>query len=339
MDGSIFALFMQVAQVVELVDAADSKSAGGDSMTVRFRPWAFLVGCKAFWRCPDRSTYSDIRLEARPGQNLFRTTNAGVSHDRGPWRRQTPSPYVAYGFSRLPGQDAFRSNETGAGQRPKARAIGNELRRVSGIRWTFLLAATLLLSSVSHAGDGARYIDHWKSLGVSATEIDLIDRLDLKKSKVEMLITSGVSVREYSHRPWEPMGITEDQWIGQLQHGSNVGQLERMYSRDHDAPTIDRPSIIGAVLLPGVAQFREGRPVAGCVLTGLGVSFAALLAVNIAKHEGSAIQIWAPLLAIDMFASGADVWWNHYREQSVTGFSLNLQPRPSGMGAVLAARF
>ena len=201
------------------------------------------------------------------------------------------------------------------------------------------MLALICLPLAAHAGDGVKYTDHWKSLGVSASDIDLIDKLDLKKSKVEMLITSGVSVREYSHRPWEPMGITEEQWIGQLQHGSNIGQLERIYSRDHDTPDLDRPNLIGAILLPGVAQFREGRPVAGSILSGLGVSFAALLVANIVKNQGSAVQIWAPLLAIDMFASGADVWYNHYREQSVTGFSLNLQPRPSGMGAVLAARF
>ena len=235
---------MRNAQVVELVDAADSKSAGGNPMTVRFRPWAFLVA----------------------------------------------------------------------------------------------ICAALAVSA--HAStDGMRYEDHWKSLGVSATDIELIDKLNLKKSKVEMLITSGVSVREYSHRPWEPMGITEDQWFAQIQHGSNVGQLERMYSRDHDAAEIDRPSIGTAILLPGFPQFREGRPFAGSVLSGLGVSFAGLLAWNLSKGEGSAIQVWLPLLGIDMLASGADVWYHHYREQSVTGFSLRLQPVPSGMGATLAARF
>jgi hypothetical protein len=124
-----------------------------------------------------------------------------------------------------------------------------------------------------------------------------------------------------------------------LQNGSNIGQMERIYSRDHDVPDIDRPNLVGAILLPGLPQLREGRTVPGCILSGLGVSFAALLVVNIVKNQGSAIQIWAPLLAIDMFASGADVWYNHYREQSVTGFSLIIEPRPSGMGAVLAARF
>lgn len=280
-------------------------------MTVRFRPWAFSFGCKT------------------------------------PWRRQTPSPYVKYGFSRLPGQDAFRSNETRLADVPgrcpapsphEACGVGRQAG-VGGAWLKLVILALLCLPLAAHAGDGVRLQDHWKSLGVSATDIDLIDKLNLKKSKVEMLITSGVSVREYSHRPWEPMGITEDQWIGQLQHGSNIGQMERIYSRDHDAPEIDRPNLVLAVLLPGFAQFREDRPVAGGILSVLGVSCATLLAVNISHGGGSAIQVWAPLLAMDMFASGADVWYNHYREQSVTGFSLNLQPRPAGMGAVLAARF
>ena len=202
-----------------------------------------------------------------------------------------------------------------------------------------LLLLLLCLPLAARAGDGIRLQDHWKSLGVSANDIELIDKLGLKKSKVEMLITSGVSVREYSHRPWEPMGITEDQWLNQLKHGSNVGQLERMYSRDNDAPEVDRPNLLAAMVLPGFYQFREDRPVPGAILSGLAVGFGALLAVNISKGEGSAIQVWAPLLAADMFASAADVYWNHYRVQEQTGFSLRLEPRPQGMGAALAARF
>lgn len=199
----------------------------------------------------------------------------------------------------------------------------------------------LLLAVAAHAGDGVRLQDHWKSLGVSASDIDLIDKLGLKKSKVEMLITSGVSVREYSHRPWEPMGITEEKWLSQLQNGSDIGRLERMYSRDNDAaPAPDRPSLVAAFLLPGVQQFREDRPVPGAVLSGIAVVSVAALAVNIAgKSPGSTIQVWAPLLGLDMFASAADVWFNHYRVQALTSFSLRLEPRPSGLGAVLAARF
>lgn len=203
--------------------------------------------------------------------------------------------------------------------------------------WFFVV---LFLAVAARAGDGVRLQDHWKSLGVSASDIDLIDKLGLKKAKVEMLITSGVSVREYSHRPWEPMGITEDQWLNQLQNGSNIGQLERMYSRDNDAaPAPDRPSLVAAFLLPGVAQFREGRPVPGAILSGIAVVSVAALAQDIATKQGSTVQVWLPLLGLDMFASAADVWFNHYRVQSLTGFSLRLEPRPSGMGAVLAARF
>jgi hypothetical protein len=161
----------------------------------------------------------------------------------------------------------------------------------------------------------------------------------MSKARVESLVMRGVSVREYSHRPWEPMGITEEKWFNQLQNGSNIGQLERMYSRDRDVADPERPNLALAILLPGLAQFQESRPVAGGFLSGLGVAFAALSAVNLSKGNGSAVQVWLPLLAVDMMASGADVWYNHYREQAVTGFSLNLVPHPSGAGVTLAARF
>jgi hypothetical protein len=237
--------------------------------------------------------------------------------------------YLSYVSGRLPSQSTFRSNESSSCKAPWSSSVL--------VRLALLLIVCFPL--VARAGDGVRLQDHWKSLGVSATDIELIDKLGLSKSKVEMLITSGVSVREYSHRPWEPMGIVEDQWIAQLKHGSNVGQLERMYSRDRDVTEVERPSLLAALLLPGIPQFIEGRPIAGSFLTGLGISFATLLTINIVNHQGSAIQVWAPLLGADMLASGADVWWNHYRAQGQTGFSLRLQPRPEGMGAALAARF
>ncbi|MBK8804879.1 MAG: hypothetical protein IPN71_22990 [Fibrobacteres bacterium] len=202
-----------------------------------------------------------------------------------------------------------------------------------------VLSALVLFGVQAWAGDGVRLQDHWKSLGVSATDIELIDKLGLKRSKAEMLITSGVSIREYSHRPWEPMGITEDKWLQQVRHGSNVGQLERIYSRDLDVVEPDRPSLLGAVLLPGVAQLREGRYAAGATLAGLGLAFGGYLGYSLYKGEGSAVQVWMPLLGADMIASGADVWYNHYREQSVTGFSYLVIPTPTGAAALFTARF
>ena len=159
-----------------------------------------------------------------------------------------------------------------------------------------ILGLALCLPLAVHAGDGVRLQDHWRSLGVSAIDIELIDKLGLRKKKVEALVTRGVSVREYSHRPWEPMGITEDKWFFQLENGSNIGQLERMYTRDNDIADPERPSLALAILAPGVAQFKESRPVAGGVLGGLGVAFLTLSVVNLVKGEGGAVQVWLPLL-------------------------------------------
>lgn len=202
-----------------------------------------------------------------------------------------------------------------------------------------VLSALVLVAVQARAGDGVRLTDHWKSLGVSAIDIELIDKIGLSRSKAEMLITSGVSIREYAHRPWEPMGITEDKWLQQVVHGSNVGQLERMYSRENDVQEPDRPSLLGALLLPGVPQLREGRYGAGTLMTGLGVAFGGFLGYNLYKGQGSAVQVWLPLLGADMLASGADVWYNHYREQSITGFSYLVIPTPSGAMAQFTTRF
>jgi hypothetical protein len=199
------------------------------------------------------------------------------------------------------------------------------------------VSVALIAAASAYAGDGVALKDHWTRIGLTAADIDLIDRLDLTKAKVEGLITRGVSVREYARRPWESMGITEKQWLKILDQGSDVGRLERLYSREDDAPEIDRPSLPLSFVAPGLAQFREGRPVAGSILAGLGASFLALTFTD-KEADGSVNVTWPILLGTTMFYSAGDVWYNHYRPQSNSNFTWNLLPTlPSARGFGLKA--
>lgn len=240
---------MRKAQVVELVDAADSKSARGNSVTVRFRPWALITPLRA------------------------------------------------------------------------------------------LVCGVLLAASLAEARkDGVRLQDHWVRLGLSAQDIELIDRLEMSKKDVERLVMHGVSVREYARRPWEAMGITEDEWTRQLDQGDNIAALERRYDRSRDTKDESGPSLVTAFLLPGYHQIREDRPVSGWLMAGLGVGFAALSVKTIVIEKQSTLT-WPILTATVMTASAADIWWRYKSEQARTGFAWAVMPGTDGVAMFLAGEF
>ncbi|MEN9353775.1 MAG: hypothetical protein RL318_1100 [Fibrobacterota bacterium] len=219
------------AQVVKLVDALDSKSNGGDSVTVRFRPWVLGL-------------------------------------------------VLAFGPA----------------------------------------------SQVHSATDGVRYLDLWKSLGVSMQDVPLIDKYDIDKDVVERLVNAGVSIREYLKKPWLEMGLSEDDWFEVLEKGSDIALLETMYDRE-DATLAARPNLFTAFLLPGYHQIKEDRTVSGGVMAGSAVLFAALTFLDRDEHTGGGMKFtWPVLWGVTSMVSAGDIWARHYREQAVTGFTLEWRP-------------
>lgn len=203
------------------------------------------------------------------------------------------------------------------------------------LRGAFLVVSAL--AGMAAAGDGVRLQDHWYRLGLSAQDVELIDRLDMSKKEVEKLVMHGVSVREYARRPWEAMGITEAQWKDQLDNGNSIAALERRYDRSHDEKSSGGPSLAAAFFLPGYVQIKEDQPVLGWTLAGLGTGFAVLSAKSFAEGESS--LTWPILLGVTMTSSLANVWWTHSSEQARTGFAWAVVPGSDGAAVVLAGRF
>jgi len=202
-----------------------------------------------------------------------------------------------------------------------------------------IACAIVLAAGLAQAKDGVRLQDHWYRLGLSAQDVELIDKLDMSKKDVERLVMHGVSVREYARRPWEAMGISEAQWVDQLDNGNDIGSLERRYDRSRDAKAgSDGPSLVAAFLLPGFVQIREDRPVSGTVLAVLATGFAAMSVKTIVVDKQSTLT-WPILLGTTMVVSCADVWWRNSSEQARTGFAWAIVPGKDGAAVLMAGRF
>lgn len=214
----------------------------------------------------------------------------------------------------------------------RSRSVLGSARTLRGVALTLVA-----LAGLATAGDGVRLQDHWYRLGLSAQDVELIDRLDMSKKDVEKLVMHGVSVREYARRPWEAMGITEAQWKSQLDNGNSIAALERRYDRTHDEKPSDGPSLAAAFFLPGYVQIKDDQPVLGWTLAGLGTGFAVLTAKSFAEGESS--LTWPILLGVTMTTSLANVWWTHSSEQARTGFAWAVVPGSDGAAVILAGRF
>lgn len=192
--------------------------------------------------------------------------------------------------------------------------------------WAYVFAAVVGVSAPATAAtDGMRYLDHWKSLGISSQDINLIDRYDIDKDVVERLANDGVSVREYVRKPWLEMGLSESDWFDVLEMGSDIASLERTYDREEEGN--ERPNLAVAFLLPGYQQIKEDRIVSGGALAVAGVGFAALTFLDRDDHTGGGIKFtWPVLWGLTSLISATDIWNRYYREQSLSGFTLDWQP-------------
>ncbi len=189
-----------------------------------------------------------------------------------------------------------------------------------------------LAVSANAATDGVRYLDHWRSLGIPAADISLIDKYDIDKDVVERLASDGVGIREYLKKPWQEMGLSESDWFGVLEMGSDISSLEDNYIREDN--TVDRPNLVTAFFLPGYHQIKEERYLSGGALAVGAVSFAALTFLDRDSHTNGGIKFqWPVLWGVTSLFSASDIWYRYYREQSVSGFSFEWRPgKAIGLG-------
>lgn len=206
-----------------------------------------------------------------------------------------------------------------------SKSVGGDSVTVRFRPWAYVLALALAAASGCLAAtDGLRYLDHWKSLGIASQDISLIDRYDIDKDVVERLVNDGVTVREYVRKPWLEMGLSEGEWFDVLEMGNDLATLEHMYDREEE---IDRPGLVTAFLLPGYHQIKEERYASGGALAAAGVGFAALTFLDRDTHTGGGIKFtWPVLWGVTSLVSATDIWARYYREQSLSGFSLDWRP-------------
>jgi|WetSurMetagenome_2_1015567.scaffolds.fasta_scaffold00025_59 hypothetical protein len=143
----------------------------------------------------------------------------------------------------------------------------------------------------------------YEKLGLSETEWNKIQEMQIPLAKVHQLLESGISISEYYRRPWVQLSIPEPEYIKLRRAGHSDADVRYMFAKNRGESGW---TVAGSFFLPGVNQIAKGR-------AGRGWVMAAVAAGCIAGFAGSSLYTrrFQPLalclLVPDMLWSGIDM--------------------------------
>ena len=144
-----------------------------------------------------------------------------------------------------------------------------------------IVVATVGILAVFVYGQDAN--NPWEKLGLSQTEWRMITDNKIPMSKVEQLLTVGISIGEYLQNPWESLKMTEDNWVKKRRSGLTSYDIELEAQRDEtnwkkelksDAgkdvhQLTENGEMFSSLFLPGYVQWRTNQKVKGTAMGAL----------------------------------------------------------------------
>ncbi len=83
-------------------------------------------------------------------------------------------------------------------------------------------------------GEATASDDEWKGfnyeeMGLTQWEFQQAKQEGVTRDKLTRLVEMGVRPSEYIQKPWEKMGVSEDEWLGQRSKGLEDADIDRSY--------------------------------------------------------------------------------------------------------------
>jgi hypothetical protein len=166
-----------------------------------------------------------------------------------------------------------------------------------GLPW-LLVNGLLCVLWASSPADKETY----EKLGLSETEWNKIQEMNLPLSKVHRLLESGISIAEYCRKPWQELSISEDEYIRLRRAGHSDADVRSMHMPKHGA---NEWTAAQSFLLPGCNQIRRHK-VRGWIMVATAVGCAGLCVCCSARSRRFQ-PLGVCLLASDMLWSGIDM--------------------------------
>ncbi|NLB64750.1 MAG: hypothetical protein GX801_11730 [Fibrobacter sp.] len=139
----------------------------------------------------------------------------------------------------------------------------------------------------------------YEELGLSQWEFQQVKKSNLTRSKLLSLLEIGVRPAEYLQKPWEQLGVSEDQWLNERSKGLEDTDIDRSYRNNANNQSYAYLSL----LVPSLYQWKvdkKAEAISMNVIWGLSVGATVYLGLTSKNKEYfytipviAAVHIWS----------------------------------------------
>lgn len=147
--------------------------------------------------------------------------------------------------------------------------------------------------STADQWEGFRYED----LGLTQWEFQQAKEEGISRDKLTRLVELGVRISEYLQKPWNKLGVSEEDWLAQRSQGMEDADIDRSYRNKSG----NQGAAYLSLLLPSYYQWKTDQTTKGIWIDVLWV--ASVGATVYLAVDGSSAW-WYGLL----FVAGAHIW-------------------------------
>jgi len=151
-------------------------------------------------------------------------------------------------------------------------------------------------------GEATASDDEWKGfnyeeMGLTQWEFQQAKQEGISRDKLTRLVELGVRPSEYIQKPWEKMGISEDEWLGKRSKGLEDADIDRSYRYRNGNQSYAYLSI----LAPSLYQWKTENSTKAIWMDALWVASVGATVYLAATKE---TYWWYGLLAV----AGVHIW-------------------------------
>lgn len=157
-------------------------------------------------------------------------------------------------------------------------------------------------SSAESTGEAKASGDQWEGfryedLGLTQWEFQQAKEEGITRDKLTRLVELGVRISEYLQKPWNKLGVSEEDWLSQRSEGLEDADIDRSY-RNRSG---DQSLAYVSLLVPSFYQWKTDQSMKAIWMDALWVTSVG---VTVYLAVDGSTAWWYGLL----FVAGAHIW-------------------------------
>ena len=194
--------------------------------------------------------------------------------------------------------------------------------------------STATITAASSEWEGFKY----EEMGLTQWEFQQVRETGMAKEKLMSLIEMGVRPSEYLQKPWERLGVTEQQWLSERGKGMEDSDIDRSYRNKSENQSYAYWSIV----LPSLYQWKVGNTTTAITMDALwAVSVGAFGYLTVATKPRDELYLIPFIVAVHAWSFGDGLVNTKFENNpDANRFSWGILPSPNGgWSALCALRF